>query len=264
MAMCAPTFSARAVTAVEVAAIEGRADRETFRRLPGAGGLTGCGFTAAAAGPIVGWARAAGPLETRGSDQRDAASVKLYAMVLGDEAGSTSWAAGIAAAARLAVPKLERRRLPKVPAGGLRHDQVLGESSVDALAAIVTPASVRGGVERRVRPDSQDQLGCQRGAAGGCIGSRGVVATAAGRPSQRPHHERHCNPTLHNTRLALGIFLSSGSDVHPQLDAAGPAERRAAENAPHNRYVCQTRLDVDLGRTTTTPNAKRTPTLASE
>src|SRR5882762_8721624 len=145
MAMCAPTFSARAVTAVKW--LQSRAEQTAnFRRLPGAGGLTGCRFTAAAAGPIAGWARAAAPARAaRVRPTRRSIPSNCTVKARGDETGSTSWAAGIATAARLAVRSSNGEDWPKLPAADCGTIRYSAESSVDGLAAIVTqPPSEAG------------------------------------------------------------------------------------------------------------------------
>src|SRR2546422_11238066 len=55
--------------------------------------------------------------------------------------------------------------------------------------------------------------------------------------------------TLHNTRLRAGTpRRGSGSDVHPELYAARPPERCAAEERPLQEILLlQPVIDVDLG-----------------
>src|SRR6266567_5588385 len=256
MATCAPTARARALTFLNLEQ-SSAAHTAKVRTLPTTGGA---GATSAR------WAAAAGADRIAVAAANDRVCPRTRSMpsnriaVARGDAGSTRrCASGVAVACRVAVRRLNGAVWPNVPAADCATSRYSAEST-DVLAGNTTHPALEAGSIDAYAPIARVT----------CNASAELHVAAPGPVARSLLHAAVAKSAHVTIRSAVRYVIStsalasrddpSGSDVHPQLHAAWPTERRTAEERALQQVLFVEHVfHVDLGPKDRSAHRERVP-----
>src|SRR5947207_2713158 len=259
MATCAPTARARAPTVLKrLATLQSSllAHTVNVRRLPNAGGAAVAG-TAATPSRRDAAARA-GPARVRPSPRNRPSNCTAAARF--PESGTRRSAAGVAAAVRVAVRSAKGEDRSKVRAADCGTSKYSAESTADVLAGNATHPALEAGSIDAYAPIARVT----------CNASAELHVAAPGPVARSLLHAAMATSTHVTIPSAVRYVIStsalasrddpSGSDVHPQLHAAWPTERRTAEERALQQVLFVEHVfHVDLGPKDRSAHRERVP-----